>query len=65
MAETRVKDFTYYPLSEVFCAFRVLTSRKRQTYRQCGRSPQIGIAGYRFCKRHAEYIRTIVSKDDE
>lgn len=53
----RVKDFTYYPLSDTQCAFRVQTSKAKQTYHQCARAPRISIEGYRFCKRHAEEVR--------
>lgn len=63
----RVKDFTYYPLmGDGECAFRVRPRGARvETYRQCPRRGLVEMEGYRFCKRHAEYIRTIVSKDND
>ena len=59
--EVRVRDFTYYPLNENQCAFRIEgTHRKRGTYHQCWRYPRVGIQGYQFCLRHAEVVRSKV-----
>lgn len=61
----RVKDFTYYPLlSDNQCAFRMLISKAKQTYRQCPNYPRVGIEGYRFCAKHAEQIRKAVGNED-
>lgn len=63
MAEMRVKDFTYYPLmSEGQCAFRI--KGRRETYHQCQKYAQIGIEGHRFCKHHAEHVRTVISNKE-